>query len=364
VQALKLLPSAQVVAVAARSEESAQQFAQKHGIPKYYEGYDALLADEEVDIVYVGIIHSTRREIVEKCLNANKHTLVEKPFACSTYDAEYLVKLSRSKGLFMMEGMWTRFFPAIEQARRLVLGSPDGSEPGVIGEVVSVISDFNFNASDHEEYPTSIFYNHAVGGGASFFLAPYPISTATCFFGGASPDRVCAVGQVDHQTGVDLQVSMSLRFPPTEFVAPAVDSYNQNENTPKLPGAGVASLLFGMLSESEEETIVLGTRGRLTIHTPCHCPTRISCALKGHGRGETKENFVLDYPLPPETEEQIRTGGFFYPNSAGFAYEAAAVARCIAKGLTEAPQYTLDDTLNTMRIIEELRNQLGVKPID
>jgi dihydrodiol dehydrogenase / D-xylose 1-dehydrogenase (NADP) len=165
---------------------------------------------------------------------ANKHTLVEKPFACSYKDAEYLVGLARKKKVFLMEGMWTRFFPAVEQARLLAIG--DADTPGIIGEVVSVSSDFNFNASEHEEYPTSILYTHSVGGGASLCIAPYPVAAALLFFGGAAPDKILAAGQLDEKTGVDLQASMSLSFPPTRTLSPALDGKNTSENTPKLPG--------------------------------------------------------------------------------------------------------------------------------
>jgi len=130
--------------------------------------------------------------------------------------------------------MWTRFFPAVEQARRLVFGA--GEEKGILGEVVSVHSDFNLKASDHEEYPTSFVYNHKLGGGASLLVAPYPIAAATLFFKGAMPDSIQAAGQVDEGTGVDLQAAVALSFPPTGNVAPAVDESNKDENTPKLPG--------------------------------------------------------------------------------------------------------------------------------
>lgn len=130
--------------------------------------------------------------------------------------------------------MWTRFFPAVEQARRLVFGSE--SEKGILGEVVSVHSDFNFKASDHEEYPTSFVYNHKLGGGASLLVAPYPIAAATLFFNGRMPDNVHTAGQVDAKTGVDLQAAMALSFPPTGNIAPVADESNKDENTPKLPG--------------------------------------------------------------------------------------------------------------------------------
>lgn len=119
----------------------------------------------------------------------------------------------------------------MEKARLLVFG-PDA----VLGEVVSVTSDFNFNASDSEEYPSSFVYNHGLGGGASLLVAPYPIAAASLFFNGAMPSKIKAVGQVDKKTGVDLQASTILQFPPTGDLAPALDDDNKDENTPKLPG--------------------------------------------------------------------------------------------------------------------------------
>ena len=325
------------------------------------------------------------------CLKANKHVLLEKPFALNATDAEYLIKLAREKNLFLLEGMWTRFFPAVEQARRLVCGIQ--GEKGVLGEVVSVSSDFNFNAADTgDAYPGSFFYNHGLGGGATylagefsslsvivtalrpsffsyilvfihlFHAGPYPMAASILFFNGAKPDECKAVGQVDRTSGVDLQACVALSFPPTSDVIPALDETNPDENTAKLPGCGVASLSYGMLGESVEETTVIGTKGRLVIRTPGHCPTSLKVAYKEEGRLNVKE-VVYDYPLPEDTEEITKTGGFVYPNSAGFCYEAAAVARFIAAGKTEAPQYTLNDTLICIQMIDDVRKQLGVKPV-
>jgi predicted dehydrogenase len=99
-QALKHLPTASVVACAARSADSAKDFAE---IGRHYGSYDELLEDSNVDIVYVGNIHIYRRSIGEKCLFANKHALVEKPFTCTAEDAHYLVNLARERNLFFME---------------------------------------------------------------------------------------------------------------------------------------------------------------------------------------------------------------------------------------------------------------------
>lgn len=128
--------------------------------------------------------------------------------------------------------MWTRFFPAVEQARRLAI------QEKTIGEICQVHSDFNFNASDSEEYPSSFVYNHKLGGGASLLVAPYPIAAATMFYDGNAPDpnQIKAIGQMDAETGVDLQAVICLNFPPTSGVAPAMDDTNTLESTAKLPG--------------------------------------------------------------------------------------------------------------------------------
>ncbi|KAL7572082.1 hypothetical protein ACA910_001726 [Epithemia clementina (nom. ined.)] len=350
VLALHHLSTAQVVACAARELDRAQEFASKHGITQAYGSYEELATDPNVDIVYVGNIHIFRRSIGELCLNHNKHVLLEKPVACNAEDAKYLVALARSKNLFLMEGMWTRFFPAVEQARLI--------QKQELGEVVSVLSDFHFAASDSEEYPSSFLYNWALGGGASYLVSPYPIAAATLFFE-QDPDKIHTVGHVDTQTGADLQAAMILSFPATGDKSPA-QSNSEGKGSPKLPGAGIATLTFGMLGESEEETSVICTNGRLTIKAPCHCPTKLVVSSKNKGRGNTTET-TYHYPLPEDSPELLeKVGGYFYPNSAGFCYEAAAVARCIAAGKLEAPQYTHAEMLRGIGILDQARAQLGL----
>lgn len=184
-----------------------------------------MLADPSVEIVYIGNVHAFRKETVTKSLKANKHVLVEKPFACSVEDGKYFIALAKERNLFIMEGMWTRFFPAVQKARNLMTGR--GSEEAEIGEIAKVYSDFDFYAADHEEYPASFFYNRKLGGGASFIIAPYPIAAATMCFKNP-PDSVKVVGQKDEATGVDIQGAMILSFPPT--------TSEHDGKCPKLPG--------------------------------------------------------------------------------------------------------------------------------
>lgn len=338
-----------VACATANDAARARDFAKLHSIPSWYDNYDDLLNDPAVDIVYVGNVHVFRREIGEKCLLANKHVLLEKPFACGKVeDAEYLIQLAAERNLFLQEGMWTRFFPAVELARQIVCHDQ------LLGDVVCVMSDFHFNASDSEVYPDSFFYQRKLGGGASLLVASYPIAAALLFFNGRAPDKIQVSGQVDAATGVDLQAVINLQFSPT--------SLTQSDDTPKLPGAGLATLTYGMLGESEEVTTVVGTKGRLTIHSPCHCPTRLTVTLKGQGRGNAAQTLRYDFPLPEGLVQD-----YFYPNSAGLCYEAAAVARCIACAAGTAsscPQFTLAETLIVQQILQETRHQLSVKSVD
>lgn len=112
---------------------------------------------------------------------------------------------AQEKGLFVMEGMWTRFFPAVMKAEEIV-------RSGTIGKVVAVHSDFGFNGADVASYPDHMFYNLNLGGGGLFYVAPYPVAAALQFLGPDRPTRIAAAGVKDKLTGVDLSGAISLHF--------------------------------------------------------------------------------------------------------------------------------------------------------
>ena len=127
VNAIRHLPDIQIVACAARSAEEAAAFANKFGIKRAYGMYMDLAADPEVDVVYIGSLHPTHAAHAKLYLEANKHVLVEKPFAITVKDAANVFALARARNLFCMEAMWTRFQPAHVRMRELLA-------EGVIGE--------------------------------------------------------------------------------------------------------------------------------------------------------------------------------------------------------------------------------------
>ena len=104
-----------------------------------------------------------------------------------------------------MEGMWTRFFPAVENAQKII-------ESGAIGDVVEVHSDFGVSGADLGPYPDAILYKPELGGGVILYVAPYPVAAAIQYLGRGPPSRVAAVGVKDDLTGVDLSCAISLHF--------------------------------------------------------------------------------------------------------------------------------------------------------
>ena len=124
---LSVIPEAELVAVGSRSLESANEFGDKFDVPRRYASYEALAADPEIDVVYIGTPHPFHKENSLLCLEAGKAVLCEKPFTLSAAEAEEVVALARSKKLFLMEAMWTRFIPLVVKVRQMLA-------EGVIGE--------------------------------------------------------------------------------------------------------------------------------------------------------------------------------------------------------------------------------------
>lgn len=359
--ALKCVEGARLYSVATASDlERASRFAERHGFAKAHGSYSTALRDPQVDVVYLSAMHSRRVEHVTQILNAGKHAVVEKPFACSLADAEKLFALAKEKNLFLMEGMWTRYFPAVEKARDLI-------ESKAVGEVTAVLSDFGFDASDSGAYPKNFddprdgdpIYHASIGGGALLWAGPYPIAAGFLPFGGdVEPTSVVAAGVADAgNTNVELSASIALSYP--------LSDQSEREETQKEGASGcpprgaTVSCFTGIDSETRETTCYVGRKGRIVVDTPGHCPTRLQVQIKRPGRGTT-DDFTFDYPLPSSRNfAKTPSGEYFnYPNSEGFAYEAAAVQRCITAGLKECPQYTTNDCLRTMKIIQTARNAI------
>ena len=196
-EAMQWVEGGTITAVASRSAERAEAFGDRFDIPTRYGDYDALAADPDVDVVYVATPHSRHEADTIGLLRAGKHVLCEKPFALNARQAARMAEEARSRGLFLMEAIWSRFLPAYRSLVE-VIGE------GRIGEPLLVEADFGFRRPVD---PAHRHFAPELGGGALLDLGIYPIQLCTLVLGPI--ERVVADGVVG-ETGVDEVVTALL----------------------------------------------------------------------------------------------------------------------------------------------------------
>jgi predicted dehydrogenase len=300
---LAALPDAEIVAVGSRSQESADQFADRLNIPRRHSSYEALAHDPDVDVIYIGTPHPLHAENTLLCLEAGKHVLCEKPFALNTAQAERMVDTARRQQRFLMEAMWTRFQPAWVRIREIIAA-------GTIGEVRMLLADFGFRTDWN---PEGRLLNPALGGGGLLDVGIYPITLAAMLFG--QPEQITSAAHLG-ETGVDEQGAVIL-------------AYN---------GGQLASLTFGVRTKTPMVATICGTEG--SIHVPAPWWKAQKFVLTVGDKNETH-----DFP--------------FIAN--GYEYEAAEVGRCIRQGQLESAVMPLDETLANLRVLDQIRAQWGLR---
>lgn len=306
---LKEVPGAVLESVAARDANKSKEFAKEHGVAKAAASYAELVNDPNVDIVYIGTITPLHKEQTMLAIAAGKHVLCEKPLALTAEDARELYAAADSKGVMLLEGVWTRFFPAVDHARAAV-------EEGLIGDVKMVWADF----------PEIC----------------YAVQFAPLFLGNEAPSAVVSAGSGAGGAGAVIQYgnrgTAVLQFPPWKAEVP-------------------------------EACEIIGTKGQITLDSTGHSPIRITfrfttekCLNEFQGHTATTQNGVqprieqYTYPLPDPPG--VPAPGWHYANQHGFVYQAEAVHRCLAAGLRECPQYTKKDSLRIMELLDKIERNI------
>lgn len=301
---LQLLPDASLVAVGSRRQVSADEFADRHDVPHRHASYDALAVDEDVDVVYVATPHPDHHGSAMLAIDAGKAVLVEKPLTVNASEANALVEAARSRRVFLMEAMWTRFLPHVQQVRSLI-------NSGELGDVRLVIADY---CQRFERDATSRFFDPALGGGALLDLGVYPVSFASMILG--TPSRVTAVSDPAF-TGVDASTSIVLQH----------------------PDGAQASLTMTMQAVGPTRVVIVGTNARIEIDSVAYSPSTFT--LIG------RDGSVVRYDEPHE-------GG-------GLRHEATEVMRCLREGRLESDLMPLDETVAVMQTLDEVRRQIGLR---
>ncbi|KAL3992730.1 interleukin 2 receptor beta [Sarotherodon galilaeus] len=309
--ALKTLPPEdhQVVAVAARKLEDAQEFAKKHSISKAYGSYEELARDPDIDVVYIGVIHPYHLNTCLLFTNAKKNVLCEKPLAMNTKEVQQILASAKKNDVFLMEAVWTRFFPVSVEIRRLLA-------QGELGEVKMVRSEFGVPLM---HVPRAV--QKELGGGALLDIGIYCLQFISMVYNGEKPESIQASGVVHVETGVDETVVAILK-------------YSKNRMAVITCSSGV---------QLPNDAIVMGTKGTVRVPAPMWCPTSLVVNDK-----ET------EYPVP----EPYLPLNFI--NSTGMRYEAEEVRQCLLKGLKESTVMSHADSLLLVELEDEIRRQVGV----
>lgn len=291
---------AELVAVGSRNTETAKAFAEKFAIPKSYGSYQAVVDDPDVDIVYIGTPHPVHHRDTLMCLKGGKHVLCEKAFAMNAVEAKEMIDLAREKNLFLMEAMWTRFFPIHARIREILA-------EGLLGDLQGLVIHHNYMGL--EELPES--YPPELGMGTFMDQAPYGMALAYSILGPPIRTRIITTFG---PRGINYQTSGAFEH----------------------EGGRMTTWMASRTSYDVKEAVIFGTEGKIEIHDPWYKPTAMTLYVKGKAPED------IEYPL----------GGYI-----GYEYEALEVMGCIRAGLTESRTMPLDETLAIMKSIDEMRSQ-------
>jgi predicted dehydrogenase len=292
---LKLTDSGVAAAVGSRSGGSADRFADRFGIPSRHASYESLVADPDVDVIYVATPHPMHHDNAILALRAGKPVLVEKPFTMTAAEARDVVGVARQQGLFVMEAMWTRFLPDMAIVR-------DWLAQGVLGDVVTVTADHGQWFAEDAEFR---LFAPELGGGALLDLGVYPVSFASMVLG--TPSRIVSMSDPAF-TGVDAQTSMLFGY----------DSGAQ------------AVLTCTLRAKSPTRAAIVGTDARIELEGDFYTPTTVTLIPR---EGD---------PVRVESRHKGR----------GLRHQADEVARRLAAREVESPLMPPDETISIMETMD------------
>ncbi len=305
------------MAVASRSLESARKFAETHGIPRAHGSYESLLADPEIDAVYIATPHPQHAEWAIKAAKAGKHILCEKPLGLNHAEAIAMVQAARDHHVVLMEAFMYRCHPQTAKIVELV-------RSGVLGTVGIIHATFSFKCAFD---PTSRLWANEAGGGGILDVGCYAVSMARLIAGAASqqaflnPICVTGAGVLHPASGTDAYAAATLKF----------------ENNV------IAQVATGVGLHQENTVRIYGTGGWLHVPSPwgINCDSGpLKIFLHKEGSSEPEEIQIEGVPI--------------------YALEADAFANAVDTGLRDVPQMSTDDTLGNLATLDQWRAAIGL----
>jgi len=312
-----------VVAVASRDLSRAQGFINENcssyaGKVKAYGTYEEIVADPNVDVIYIGTPHTHHYANTKLALTAHKHVLCEKPFTSNAAELQSLIEISKLNNVFLMEALWTRFLPISVEIKKFI-------ESEELGEIQTVHADLSADFGIEKLPHTHRILDPNLGGGSILDLGPYPMIWAImCLYEHPRnqlryPDHISGAMLKTPLTGVDASAAWTLTF--NQLHAQAILSTS-------IRGTGM-----------NPTAVIRFRRGRILVAYPPYCPREYTVQYLEGGKVTKEDTRKLDWE-----------GG-------GWHFQADEVARCIRDGKLESDIWTLEKSTVIMKIFDEVRKQ-------
>lgn len=300
---LLLSPNAVLYGVASRDLNKAKDFSAKFKAQKNYGSYQELAEDPDINVVYIATPHAYHFANTMLCFKNNKSVLCEKPMGVSSKEVAIMNAEAKSKNLFLMEGLWTRFMPATEKLITLL-------ETDTIGAISFIKADFGFKAPFDL---TGRLFNKELGGGSLLDVGIYPIYLSLLLLG--LPIEIKAIAGKT-TTNVDGYCDMLFSY----------------KNDVK------AHLASSIESKTPTEAYIYGSKGVIKLETPFHHTQKITI----YKNGNTKE--IL---LPYEGN--------------GYLFEIEEVNKCLNRGETKSKKHSLSTSKNLMYLIDWVKQIIDIE---
>lgn len=306
--------NASLYAIASRGMQKAQELAEVFPAEKIYDSYEALLADEKVDAVYIPLPNALHFEWVEKAARAKKHILCEKPLALHAKQAEEMYRICEAEGVLLMEAFAYRHAPLIQKVKEMIDAGRIGKVKYLESHLTDVLTDMS-----------NIRMNRKLGGGAFYDMACYNISAISYLTGGKEPVSVRAFAEMDTEYGVDVSNTALLQY---------------EDGTQAASYASLNSYARGYYA-------VVGEKGRIEV--PCNFNCRNIQKFTVTTEGVTNNVEIL--------EEQKTEYTVMCPDN--YRLEVEQFGRCILEG--ERPLVSEEETVRNARILEQAMSDAGIR---
>lgn len=302
-ETMNKMPEVECYGVASRNLEKAEVFAKDHGFDHAFGSYEDMLADREVELIYIATPHSHHYQHIKMCLNAGKHVLCEKSFTVNEKQAAEVLRMAKEKNLLLTEAIWTRYMPS----RKII---DDLLAEKVVGDVRKMTANLNYPLLEKER-----IVKPELAGGALLDVGIYPLNFAYMHFGDGVKEMHSAAQMTD--AGVDGENGMLLLY----------------------DDGRMAVLNSGIHGKSDNQGVFYGSEGCMIVEN-INNPEAIKIY-------DTDGNLVREIKVP----EQI----------SGYEYEISETISCIEEGKLECPSMPHLETLKMMRVMDELRASWGMK---